>query len=205
MVNMTKFLRNWILLNAAFIIIGYILMVLFGILMMEITNISMSEWPSPLEQTIWQIGNAILFGSSIGFIQWRLLRKTYSIPSSWIYLVPAGMVLTELVAGILLWEMGINRGEFAFWENNPIPHAVIASIYGLIIGLFQFSIIRRHFFKGAFWILASTLAWGVSIILTAINVTNDIFLLITFVIGILVYGLMTGGVLMWILKPRKSE
>jgi hypothetical protein len=205
MVNMTKFLRNWILLNAAFIIIGYILMVLFGILMMEITNISMSEWPSPLEQTIWQIGNAILFGSSIGFIQWRLLRKTYSIPSSWIYLVPAGMVLTELVAGILLWEMGINRGEFAFWENNPIPHALIASIYGLIIGLFQFSIIRRHFFKGAFWILASTLAWGVSIILTAINVTNDIFLLITFVIGILVYGLMTGGVLMWILKPRKSE
>ena len=204
-INMKKFLRNWTLLNAAFIVIGYILMLLFGILMMEVTKISMSEWPSPFEQTIWQIGNAILFGSSIGFIQWRMLRKTYSISSSWIYLVPAGMVLTELVAGILLWKMGINRGEFAFWENNPIPHALIATIYGLMIGLIQFPTIRKHFVKGAFWILASTLAWGVSIIITAINVKNDIFLPITFVLGILLYGLITGGALIWILKPRSND
>ena len=201
-INKGKFLRNWTILNAAFYIIGYILLILFGILMMEVTNVSMDEWPSPLEQTIWQIGNGILIGSSIGFIQWRLLRKTYSIPSSWIYLVPAGIILTELVAGILLWKMGINRGEFAFWEANPLPHALLASIYGLVIGLIQFPIIRKHFSKGTIWIVASTLAWGVSILITAIKVQNDIFLPITFVIGILLYGLITGSTLMWILKPK---
>ena len=202
-INKGKFLRNWTLLNAAFYIIGYILLILFGILMMEVTKVSMDEWPSPLEQTIWQIGNGILIGSSIGFIQWRLLRKTYSIPSSWIYLVSAGIILTELVAGILLWKMGINRGEFAFWEANPLPHALIATIYGLAIGLIQFPIIRKHFSKGAIWIVASTMAWGISILITAIKVQNDIFLLITFIIGTLLYGLITGATLMWILKPKK--
>ena len=200
--NTRKFLRNWTLLTAAFIILGYILMLVFSILMMEITNISMSEWPSTFEQTIWQIGNAILLGSSIGFIQWRMLRKTHSISSTWIYLVPAGMILTELIAGILLWKMGINRGEFVFWENNPLPHALIATIYGLMIGLIQFPIIRKHFSNGAFWILASTLAWGTSILITAINFANDIFLLITIIIGILLYGLITGCALVWILKSR---
>jgi len=201
-INKGKFLRNWTLLNAAFFVIGYILVIFFGILMMDVTNISMSEWPSPLEQTIWQIGNGILIGSSIGFIQWRLLRKTYSIPTSWIYLIPAGIILTELIAGIFLWKMGINRGEFAFWENNPLPHALIATIYGLVIGLIQLPIIRKHFSGGTFWIVASTLAWGTSILITAINVSNDIFLLITFIIGILLYGLITGAAFMWILKPR---
>ena len=202
-IDKVKFLRNWTLLNASFFIIGYIMMLLFGILMMEITNISMSEWPSPIEQTVWQIGNAILIGGSVGFIQWKMLRKTYSISSSWIYLIPAGMIFTELITGILLWKMGINRGEFAFWEANPLPHALIVTIYGLVIGLIQSPILRKHFSMSAIWIVASTIAWGVSILITAIKVSNDIFLLITFIVGILLYGLITGATLMWILKPKK--
>ena len=170
--------------------------------MMEAIHLPKDEWGSPLLQTMWKIGDGILIGSSIGFIQWRLLRKTYSIPSFWIYLVPAGIIFTELIAGIILWKMGINRGEFSFWENNPLPHAQIAAIYGLVIGLFQLLILRKHFTRSSFWILASALAWGVSILITAIKVTDDIFLLITFIIGILLYGLITGASLMWILKPR---
>jgi len=202
--NTRKFLMKWTLLTAAFIILGYLLMLIFSLLMMEITNISMSEWPSPFAQTIWQIGNAILLGSCVGFIQWRMLRKNYSISSSWIYLVPAGMILTELIASILLWKMGVNRGEYVFWENNPLPHALIAAIYGLIIGSIQFPIIRKHFFRGVFWILASTLAWGTSILITAINATNDVFLIIAFIVGILLFGLITGCTLIWLLKPRES-
>ena len=203
--NKVRFLRNWTLLNAGFFVIGYILIIVFGILKMEIFHLSKDEWGSPLLQTMWQIGNAMIIGISIGYIQWRMLRKTYGVSSSWIYLVPAGMILTELMAGIMLWKMGINRGEFAFWENNPLQHALIATIYGLVIGLIQFPIIRKHFFKSTFWIVASTLAWGVSILLTAIKVTNDTLLLITFIIGLLLYGLITGVTLMWILKPKEIK
>jgi hypothetical protein len=160
------------------------------------------EWGSPLLQTLWQIGNGILIGTSIGFIQWRLLRKIYSIPASWIYLVPAGIILSELIVGIFFWKMGINRGEFVFWENNPLPHTLIATIYGLVIGIIQYPIIRKHFYKGSYWIMANTLAWGISIFITAINITNDMFLLINFIIGILLFGAVTGATLLWILKPK---
>jgi len=203
--NKIKFLRNWTLLNAAFFVIGYILVIIFGIIMMEAFHLTEDEWPSPLEQTIWQIGNGILIGGSIGFIQWRLLRKSISIPSFWIYTVPTGIILTELIAGIILWKMGINRGEFSFWENNPLPHALLVAIYGFVIGLIQLLILRKYFFKSSFWIGASTLAWGISILITAINVTNDIFLLVTFIIGILLYGVITGAALMWILKPKEID
>ena len=96
-------------------------------------------------------------------------------------MVPVGIILTELAAGILLWKMGINRGEFAFWEANPLPHALIATIYGLVIGLIQFPIIRKHFSKSALWIVASTMAWGVSILITAIKFQFDIFFLVPFI------------------------
>ena len=201
-IDKMKFMRNWTFLNAAFFVIGYILLLLFSVIMMASIDLPKDEWGSPLLQTVWQIGNGILFGSSIGFIQWRLLRKTFSVPKSWILLVPTGIIITELIVGIFLSRMGLNRGEFTFWENNPLPHALIASIYGLVIGLIQFPLIRKQFSRSSFWIVASTLAWGASILITAINVTNDIFLLITFIIGILLYGFITGSVFIWILKPR---
>lgn len=200
--NKVKFLRSWILLNAAFFVIAYILVAILGILIMEAMHLPKDEWGSPLQQTIWKIGEGIIIGSSIGFIQWKLLRKTYKIPSFWMFTVPAGIIFTELMAGIILMKMGINRGEYSFWENNPLPHTLIAAIYGLVIGLIQSIVLWKQLAKRLFWIIASTLAWGLSILVTAINVTSDIFLLINFIIGILLYGVITGVVLVKILKPR---
>ena len=200
-----RFWRNWTLLNAAFFVIGYILVIVFGIFMMEASDLRMDEWGSPLQQTFWKIGEGLLIGFCIGIIQWRLLRKTLSIPSFWIYSVPAGIILTELIAGIILRQLGMNRGEFSFWENNPLPHALIAGIYGLVIGIIQLPFLEKHFYKSTFWVLASTLAWGLSILITVINVTNDIFLLVTFILGTLLYGAISGASLMWILKPREMN
>ena len=203
--NKVKFLRNWTLLNAAFFIIGYALVILFGILMMEAFHLSMDEWGSPFLQTMWQIGNGILIGCSIGFIQWRLLRNTFNIPSLWIYLVPIGIIFCESIIGIILWKLELNRGEFSLWENKPLHHALIATSYGLVIGLIQLRITGKYFSRSSFWILTSALAWGTSIIITAIDVTNDIFLVIAFIIGILLYGLITGAALMWVLKPKEIK
>jgi len=198
-----RFFRNWTLLNTAFFVISYILIIIFSILMMEALQLPKDEWGSPFQQTIWKIGEGILIGLSIGLIQWRLLRKIISIPSFWIFSIPTGILLTELIAGIILWKMGINRGEFNFWENNPLPHALITAIYGLVIGLIQVQLLKNHFTKSTIWIAASTLAWGVSILIISIKVTNDLFLFVTFILGLLLFGAITGATLMWILKPKE--
>jgi len=122
-----------------------------------------------------------------------------------LYSIAIGIIIAELIIGIILWKLNISRGEFSFWENNPLPHALIATIYGLLIGLIQLPLLRKHFFRSAFWIIASTLAWGVSILITAFRVTNDILLLITFILGILLYGAISGATLMWILKPKEIK
>ncbi len=101
--------------------------------------------------------------------------------------------------------MDVNRGDLSFVENNPLPHALITTLYGLLIGLIQFSLLRKHFFGSAFWIVANTLAWEISILITAINVTNDFMLLITFVLGTILHGAITGATLLWILQPKEIK
>ena len=197
------FWRKWTLLNAAFFVIAYIMVAIFGILAMEAFSLPKNEWGTPFQQTIWKIGEGIIIGFSIGFIQWRMLRRIFNVSFLWVYSVIIGIVLIELIAGLVLWKLEINRGEFSFWENNPLPHALIAVLYGLLIGLIQFPLLKKHFANSAFWIIVSTLAWGFSILITAIKVANDMILLVTFILGILLYGAITGATLMYVMKKKE--
>ena len=205
--NKVKFLfwRNWTLLNAAFFVIGYIVVIIYSILLMTAFDLPWDEWGSPVQQTMWKIGEGAILGFSLGIIQWRMLRREFRVSSFWLYSVPVGIILTELIAGMVLLKLDINRGECAFWENYPLFHALIAASYGLIIGLIQLPFIRKYFSGGAFWIIANTLAWGASILVTAIKVSNDIFLLVAFILGILLYGAITGATFIWILHPRETN
>lgn len=199
-----RFWRNWTLLNAAFFVIGYIVVIFYSILLMEAFDLPWDEWGSPLQQTMWKIGEGAILGFCIGIIQWRLLRRVFRVSLFWLYSVPVGIILAELMAGIVLLKLDINRGECAFWENYPLFHALITASYGLLIGLIQLPFLRKYFSGGAFWIIASTLAWGVSILITAIKVSNDIFLLVAFILGLLLYGAITGATFMWILQKREA-
>ena len=114
-----------------------------------------------------------------------------------------GIILIGLVGGIILWKLHINRGELSFIENNPLPHALIAAIYGLIIGIIQLPLLRKHFSGSIFWIITSTIAWGVSILITAIDTGSEKGLLLLFILGALLYGAITGATLMWILRPKE--
>lgn len=116
-----------------------------------------------------------------------------------------GFVLTELIVGLILWKYSINRGELSFIENNPLPHALILAVTGLLTGLIQLPLLRKHYNGLGFWIIASTLGWGMSILLTAINPGNDIVLIVTFILGTFLYGSITGATLMWILKPKEIK
>lgn len=198
-----RFWRKWTLLNAAFFIIAYILVAIFGILAMEAFSLPIDEWGTSFQQTIWKIGEGIIIGFSIGFIQWRLLRRIFNVSFFWVYSVTIGIIIVELAAGLVLWKLEIDRGECSFWENYPLLHALIAAIYGLTIGFIQFPLLKKHFTRSTCWILISTLAWGLSILITAIKVKDDVVLLVTFVLGVLLYGAITGAALMYVMKKKE--
>lgn len=109
-----------------------------------------------------------------------------------------GFAITELATGVILWKMGLNRGLLRFIKFKPIPESVIFACAGLLIGLLQWTILRRYFNKSGFWILSSLLGWGICIIIT-------LFSLWAFFAGALLYGAITGVTLMWIMQTKKVQ
>jgi len=200
-----RFWRNWTLLNAAFVVIGYLLVIIVSILIMVALRLPENEWGSPLQQTIWKIGEGVIIGLSIGFIQLRLLRKIFNVSSFWLYSIVIGFIMVELIAGIICWKLDINRGDLSVLEGDSLGHSLVLSITGLMTGIIQFPLLIKHFKRSAYWIAASTVAWGISILLSAIDTGSEIGVLLFLILGILLYGALTGATLMWILKPKEIE
>lgn len=201
-----QFWWKWTLINALVLILSYIISVLVLLFVAgSMFNNRMDEWGSPFEQTVGQIALGIVIGFSIGITQWRLLRKVFNVSSFWLYSVAIGFTILELIAGIILWKLDINRGELSFIEFNALAHALLLAITGLIIGIIQMPLLKKQYAGSVNWVIASTLAWGISILITAIDQDSELALLITFIIGAILYGAITGATLMWILKPKKQK
>ena len=200
-----RFCRNWTLFNAGVIILLYPIGGIIILLIGEAMGYSNDQWAPPLEQTIILIVFGALIGFGIGITQWLLLRKVFNVSSFWLYSVAIGFIIIELIAGIIFWKLDINRGELNFIEGNPLAHALILAITGLLIGLIQLPLLRRHYSGNAYWVIASSLAWGISVLLTAIHHQSDLAVLITFILGSLLYGAITGGTLMWILQLKEIK
>lgn len=200
-----RFWRKWTLLNAIVIIVSYPIGLILGLLIFETMGYTMSEWGTPFEQTLMQIGFGILIGFGIGITQRILLKKVFNVSSLWLYSLAIGFIITEIIVGIICWKLDLNRGDLSFVENNPLPHALIAAISGLLIGIIQLPLLKKYFSEIGYWIAANTIAWGISILITAINVQSEAFLLITFIIGSILYGAITGATLMWLMKLKEAE
>jgi hypothetical protein len=96
--------------------------------------------------------------------------------------------------------MGINKGEIKFFEyetpGDPPGESLIYAIIGLLTGLIQWPILRRYFSRSIFWVLASTLGWGICFMITMISVW-------TFLLGALLYGAITGATIVWVMRIKE--
>ena len=200
-----RFFRNWTLLNAGVIILLYPIGGIIILIISGAMGYSNDQWAPPLEQTIMLIVFGALIGFGIGITQWLLLKRVFNVSSFWLYSVALGFIIFELIAGIILWKLDINRGELSFVEFNALAHTLILTITGLIIGIIQLPLLRKHYSGSVYWLIASALAWGISILITAIDQKSELALLITFIIGALLYGAITGATLLWILQPKEIK
>jgi len=157
------------------------------------------EGGTHLSQTVMQIAGGAVIGFGTGIYQRSLLRKVFNVSSSWIYTLVIGFAVTELIVCIILWLLELNRYELRFIEFNPLPEALIFACAGLLIGLLQWTILRRYFFRSGYWVLASALGWGICILMTFFIG----WVVVAFFLGALLYGAITGTTLMWILQNKK--
>ena len=144
-------------------------------------------------------------GASIGFIQRKILKKEIKLPFSWIMAGAAGLAVSELVSGLLLWMLGSNRdmgsnAQFLFIS------IMIYAIGGAIIGILQASILEKKHLNAKTWLYANSLAWGLAILLTIIFLNDEpataLIFLGMIILGGVLFSFVTGMAMKKILESQ---
>jgi len=199
-----ELLTNWTLLSFGIIPLSYIVSLIVVLLVHGAFGFSQMEGGTYLSQTVMQMVGGAVIGLGTGLYQKALLKKVFSVSSNWIYSLILGFAITELIVCVILWRLNINRWELRFIESNPLPEALFFACSGLLTGILQWTILRKHFSGSLCWIAASTLGWGICVLITyfAGMVLKAGLSIFTFILGALLYGLITGITLMWIMKKK---
>jgi uncharacterized membrane protein YfcA len=111
--------------------------------------------------------------------------------------IAAGFMLAVALQGWLPEDL------LPFQDDESVAALTTSvTITGLSISLLQWLLLRRHFARSVWWMPASAigLGLGAALVLSSSLINENGFL--AAVVVILVYGLATGGVLVWLLDQR---
>ncbi|RPJ23218.1 MAG: hypothetical protein EHM33_21550 [Chloroflexi bacterium] len=178
---------GWTLATAGGLLLGF----LPTVLVVNVFNLGLAQIIVP-----------VLAGTIIGFSQWIVLRRYVTATSDWV------------LAGGTSWAVGYVLGLFLV---QALPSTIFAGIigyllFGVIVALVQWPVLRREIPNAFVWVLASALGWAAGF-WTSQAVLPLFFsgpliepALSTTVIAVtsgLVAGAITGVALIWIV--RKPE
>jgi hypothetical protein len=209
-----RFWIKWTFQHTWAISVSYLASLIIILICCAIFGISMNEFGTQFEQLVMQIAGGSVLGLGTGLIQRLILKQVFDVQRFWIWSVVIGFILAEAVTGFICWQLNINRMELRLLELNALPESLIFAFAGLLIGLLQWSILRKHFRRGIYWIFASSIGWGICIIVNDYSkiftsVSNSSMSILTvilaFLLGATIYGAVTGATLMWILKKREPN
>ena len=204
-----SFWLRWTIISTLVIPLSYLISLVAVLLVHGAFGFNMNEWGTPLSQTLMQMAGGAVIGLGAGIYQKSLLEKSFDVKNSWIYTLIIGFVATELIAGIILWQMDLNRGELRFIEFNPLPEAAIFACIGFVTGILQCFLLRRSFTGSILWIIASTAGWGICFLVMAFAylfpslLHSTVALVLFFLLCSLLYGAITGAALLRILQKKK--
>lgn len=189
-----NFLIKWILLTLAFLSVGYIIGYIAGISVNLLQGNNTYEQGSYLSQILVYCAFGSVVSATVSLTQLKILKSNNVIISKWWILAGIlGIVISEVISGIILWQLGINRSSIGVFQGGQqIPEALVFSFSGLLIGTFQWLVIRKKFLKSVYWIPANFLGWGLGHLV--------MFSALAFFIGALLLGVITGLFIYWILK-----
>jgi len=187
----TQFFKNWTGLITLFMFISGIV----GFCAVMIINSALGhnnlETGTYLVETANYCAASSFIAAVIGLTQWLLLRRKIKISSLWILACIAGILISESLAGFILWKLEINRANIGLLQGGRIlPEILIFTFTGALIGIFQFPLLKRNYHKAGLWIPASIIAW--------VTVPLAIYAL-----GGITLGAITGATLIWILQKKE--
>jgi hypothetical protein len=187
-----QFYARWTALIAALTFAGAIVGFIIALIISGIFGYDQLETGPYIIQTAGYCAFVAIFATAISTTQWKLLLKEVGVSSLWIFINIGGLVITEIIAGIILWKLEINREDLGFFQAGPpLPEVLIYVFAGALVGLLQFPLLRKSYHKAGLWILASIIAWA-TVPLAA------------FAFGGVTLGAITGATFIWILQRKED-
>jgi hypothetical protein len=185
---------EWVLVNSVALSIGY-----------AVAEVMIQRMDDPGGVLIGSV-----VGASVGAMQWLVVWKRIPYSLLWIISCIAGWsVGLSITWGIQEFFYNSLAGLHAFERDGSI---IMGITVGLFFGNVQWIILRQHFHRAGWWILANLVGWGISIIVGVMaidwldldfDLEYSTFLMIEQGIeGIIaggILGAITGGVLIWLL------
>jgi hypothetical protein len=123
-------------------------------------------------------------GILIGVLQWLVLRRHVTGAGRWV-LASLGAVA---VVGVVVFGVGVVNADLG-WVGG-------VSVFGTVVGVLQWAVLRRQVPRAGWWVLASTAGWVVGMPLGDVNGPPGLGA---------AYGVITGTVLVWLLRRRPPD
>ena len=181
-----NFLINWSLFTVAFLTAGYIVGYIIALIVNSLLGNNNYDNGTYLSQIVVYCVFGTIVSTTISLTQLSILKSNKVIISKWWILAGIlGIVISEVVSGTVLSQLEINRSTIGIFQNGPqLPEALIFSFSGLLMGIFQWLVIRKQFTNSFYWIPASFLGWGLGHLV--------MFNVLLFFPGALLLGIITG-------------
>ncbi len=140
------------------------------------------------------IATALAITIPIGLAQWIALRRILQASVLWILTILIGLLLTVFIFRV------IPDGLWLEVDDESIAALTIPYLVGgFAIGLPQWLILRRQLSRSSIWLLGSSIGTFASVWLILVSDLINRSGIISYIIAVLVYSIVTGLVLSWLL------
>jgi hypothetical protein len=160
------------------------------------------------ESWLGYVGLETCIGALVGFMQWLALRRVIPRAGFWVVANIIVFIVSSSIhtAALYVWQfpddMGIPLGAL-IWT-------IIFVAAGALTGTLQQRILRRHVCRSGWWIPTSAIGWGLGIAgfdMLGLGIAYKISkpLLAFSVLGLVLHGIVTGAVLIWLLRQPAQQ
>ncbi len=157
--------------------------------------------------------NGCLLGLVIGVLQCVLLRREIKLSWWWVAVSAIGYAISTSTAFLLVIAIlaAINPGILSAQGDGflSMPLALTMLVSGAIVGIIQ-AVAARKFFsahlikKLSLWILGTALGWSLGFFIISLVWRTSFPLFIQSGAAGLIIGMITGGVLITVIKPESA-
>ena len=210
------FWRWWVLASTAGSLVGFAvgsIVIFFGFGVAALAGLAGGT--GDVVMVVAGIGAVVVagaaVGAAVGMTQWLVLWRQVSQPGGWILASIVGFTVGFIVlAAVYSFGLLVMGPDVA--ASVGTPGAVIGAVAGASVGITQWLFLRLEVSRAGWWVITSAagFAMGGGLVLAAFRgliggTGPDAEDVVGLVLGLAAYGVITGGVMVWLLRQSATE